>query len=163
MIYLHYPEAHQAFSMADQPAKTIMAGINAFMISDTMRHSDLRPLCPCDMRYFYHSIVSAIGKHVGRTFHSGLEGCYEVMPMNYPDLKASSWVQYDFVAAGLAETYVEWVRGSGTEAGYNFDVVFACAVACRSIDNKLVAELTTMKERETRGNEFEEWLAGFNE
>jgi hypothetical protein len=162
MIYIDYERAQQAFDGADQHARLIIGRTNSFMISDTMRHSDLRPRSPFDMRYFYHSLVSAVGQFLGRPLRSGLEGHFQIIATHYPDLTAVNWKQYDFVTCGLADTFLTEIRKTSGDSGSAFDVEFACAVACNAIDNQLLVALRTMNESSEVGDDFDNWLAGFN-
>lgn len=163
MIYLHYDDAQQAFDLADPHAKIIIERVNSFMISDAMRHSGWRPKHPFDMRYFYASLVRVVGLFFGRSLRSGLEDASQIIPVNFPDLTISSWRQFDFVICGLAELYVAELRRSAAISGSSFDVEFACTVACNSIDRSLLPALKSKTESNEIGDDFDQWLAGFNQ
>jgi hypothetical protein len=162
MIFLNYEKAQGIFDCDDPLAIQVATHVNAFMISEEMRYE--HPFLPCkpfDMCYFYYSVVRAVGSFLGRTVCTGLEADYKILAFNKPDLREEAWMAFPFVSLGLASLYVSQVEADSQAGGLDFDLGFACAVACRALTAQRIAAMQSGPLC-LPANDFDSWLAGFN-
>jgi hypothetical protein len=165
MIYLNYEKAQTVFDSGDRLAVRIASYLHRFMISEgTQETTDPHPIRPFDMCYFYYSVIRAIGPFLGRVVHSGLEATYVVSIINKPCLEQEAWSAFPFVKLGIATTYLSQVQDDSRVSGIDFDLGFACLVACKSFDLQAICALQNdpLEVQEGTGNDFDQWLAGFN-
>jgi hypothetical protein len=165
MIYLNYEKAQGVFDSHDPLAVTIAQHVHSFMISEEMRFSNpFRPSEPFDMCYFYFSLVRAAGTFLGRKVHTGLEAEFKVFPFDPPEIREETWRRFPFVQSGLAAIYLSQVEADSQVGGADFDLGFACAVACRSINAQVIAAIQSnyLDVLECTGDDFDHWLEGFN-
>jgi hypothetical protein len=165
MIYLNYEKAQGMFDSHDPVAVGVVRHVNSFMISEEMRYlNPFRPSKPFDMCYFYYSLARAVGTFLGRIVHTGLEADYKVLAFNRPDLRQEEWRTFPFVDLGLATLYISQVESDSVAGGIDFDLGFACAVACRTINSQIITDFQSapLEFKEHAGDDFDRWLESFN-
>jgi hypothetical protein len=165
MTYLNYEKGQSLFDSRNDLVMKTSRMVHSFMIANQQMGPDrLRPSKPFDMYYFYLSLAQVLAEFYQKPIPKFLPEDCKVLAFNRPDFRLGSWIGFPFVDLGIAAAYVDKVEADSDAGGTDFDLDFACKVACQAFDAKAIKTIQNgshpMEDRS--GDDLESWLSGFN-
>jgi len=165
MTYLNYEKGQSLFDSRNDLVIKTARMVHSFMIANQQMGPDrLRPSKPFDMYYFYMSLAQVLAEFYQKPIPKFLpEGC-KVSAFNRPDFLRGSWIGFPFVDLGIAAAYVNKVEADSDAGGTDFDLEFACKVACQAFDADAIKTIQngSLQIADHSGDDFDSWLSGFN-
>jgi len=161
-LYTHYEAAQQQLDGNDLFVVRALTLIHQSMLKKA--NSGMKPAFPFDMQYYYDSLIRSLACDYDHVVEPVEPSLPSVSAVNIPELSEPRWQETHFVQTGKALRFIELVKRESKQGGSPFDLSFACGIAADAFNEAslVLVEDGVGKRVERSGDEFDDWLQGFN-